>query len=136
MDDKTFLKKYNRVRKACQECYACAYGGPCTTERSNDILDVISEYDERLWQKTAEVEKLKKELRNAKAQPPITVDQEMLKQPLISKNWYMDVAKFIRKNLFVEIRCDESLEDIDYIRNVLDAEAAIRAAYGEGSVDK
>ena len=132
MDDKTFLKKYNRVRKACQECNACVYGGPCTTERNNDILDVISEYDKRLWAKTAEVEKLKKELRNANAQPPIMVDREMLEQPMISKSWYLSVAEFIRRNIFIEIRCDESLEDIEYVRNVLDAEAAIRAAYGNG----
>lgn len=130
MDDKTFLKKCNRVRKACQECYACAYGGPCTTERSDDILEVISEYDKRLWQKTVEVEKVKKELRKATAQPPVVMDRVDAGVPLISKDWYLSVAKFIRRNIFVEIRCDESLEDIDYVRNVLDAEAAIRAAYG------
>ena len=132
MDDKTFLKKYNRVRKACQECNACVYGGPCTTERNNDILDVISEYDKRLWSKTAEVEKLKKELRNAQSRPQIIMDRVTAEQPAIPRAWYLAVAEFIRRNIFVEIRCDESLEDIEYVRNVLDTEAAIRAAYGNG----
>ena len=63
-------------------------------------------------------------------QPPIMVDQEMLKQPMISKSWYLAVADFIRNNILIEIRCDESMNDVDYVRDLLDAEAAIRAAYG------
>ena len=93
MDDKTFIKKYNRVHQACQECTACEYGGPCTTERNNDILDVISEYDKRLWAKTAEVEKLKKEMQ------PLGIKGERDKALM---------------NLYKHYNRLTALEDIDY----------------------
>lgn len=139
MEDREFSKVVSRLKEACRECIKlkedcreCPYQGDCIKRKHKDTLYVISRYEEMLWEKTAEVEKLKKEIRNAKAQPPIMIDQEMLKQPMISKSWYLAVADFIRNNILIEIRSDESLEDIDYVRNVLDAEAAIRAAYGNG----
>ncbi len=107
------------------------YGGNCLDPKHNDMLKVMKEYEERLWAKTAEVEDLKKKLRNTASNPPVVMDRVTAEQPMISKAWYLSVAEFIRRNIFVEIRCDESLEDMDYVRNVLDAEEAIRAAYGE-----
>ena len=139
MEDREFSKVVGKLKEACRQCIKlkedcreCPYQGDCIRRKHKDTLYVIGKYEEMLWAKTAEVEKLKKELRNATAQPPIMVDQEMLEQPMISKSWYISVAEFIRRNIFIEIRCDESLEDIEYVRNVLDAEAAIRAAYGNG----
>ena len=139
MEDWEFSKVVSRLKEACRQCIKlkedcreCPYQGDCIKRKHKDTLYAINKYEEMLWAKTAEVEKLKKELRNANAQPQIVVDEEMLKQPMISKSWYISVAEFIRRNIFIEIRCDESLEDIEYVRNVLDAEAAIRAAYGNG----
>lgn len=139
MEDREFLKVVGRLEEACWECIKlkedcreCPYQGDCIKRKHKDTLYVIGKYEEMLWKKTAEVEKLKKELRNAKAQPPVVMDRVTAEQPMISKAWYLAVAEFIRRNIFVEIRCDESLDDIDYVRNVLDAEAAIRAAYGDG----
>ena len=139
MKDREFSKVVGKLKEACRQCVKlkedcreCPYQGDCIRRKHKDTLYVIGRYEEMLWEKTAEVEKLKKELRNATAHPPIMVDQEMLEQPMLSKSWYISVAEFIRRNIFIEIRCDESLEDIEYVRNVLDAEAAIRAAYGNG----
>ena len=139
MEDREFKNAIKRIKSArgyCRtnkkDCGRCVYRYDCVKYWQRDCETVITGYEKELWEKTAEVEKLKKELRNATAQPPIMVDREMLEQPMISKSWYISVAEFIRRNIFIEIRCDESLEDIEYVRNVLDAEAAIRAAYGNG----
>lgn len=139
MEDREFSKVVGRLKEACRECIKlkedcreCPYQGDCIRRKHKDTLYVIGKYEEMLWAKTAEVEKLKKELRNTSSNPPVVMDRVTAEQPMISKAWYLSVAEFIRKNIFVEIRCDESLDDMEYVRNVLDAEAAIRAAYGNG----
>ena len=139
MEDREFAKVVGRLKEACRQCIKlkedcreCPYHGDCIKRKHEDTLHVIGKYEKMLWEKTAEVEKLKKELRNAKAQPPVVTDRVDAGEPLISKDWYLSVAEFIRRNIFIDIRCDESLDDIDYVRNVLDVEAAIRAAYGNG----
>lgn len=139
MEDQEFrnaLKRIKFARGYCRtikkDCGRCVYKYDCVKNWQRDCETVITGYEKVLWEKIAEVEKLKKELRNAKAQPPVVTDRVDAGVPLMSKDWYLSVAEFIRRNIFVEIRCDESLEDIEYVRNVLDAEAAIRAAYGNG----
>lgn len=139
MEDREFSGLVRKVKQACERCLKpnaacsfCVYDENCIEAKNRDVLKIMEGYEKRLWAKTAEVERLKKALKRVGTQTPAAAANEEAPRPMIPENWYMDIARFIRRNLFVEIRCDESLEDIDYIRNVLDAEAAIRAAYGDG----
>lgn len=138
MEDLEFKHAKKRMKTArgyCKtikkDCEGCVYRYDCVKDWQRDSETVIIGYEKKLWAKTAEVEELKKKLRNTASNPPVVMDRVTAEMPLISKDWYLSVAEFIRRNIFVEIRCDESLEDMDYVRNVLDAEEAIRAAYGE-----
>lgn len=139
MEDREFRNALKRIKSArgyCRtikkDCGRCVYKYDCVRNWQRDCETVITGYEKKLWEKTAEVEKLKKELRNAQSRPQIIMDRVTAEQPAIPRTWYLAVAEFIRRNIFVEIRCDESLDDMEYVRNVLDAEAAIRAAYGDG----
>ena len=67
MEDREFAKVVGRLKEACRQCIKlkedcreCPYHGDCIKRKHEDTLHVIGKYEKMLWEKTAEVEKLKK----------------------------------------------------------------------------
>ena len=83
MEDREFrcaLKRIKSARGYCRtikkDCGRCVYKYDCVRNWQRDCETVIIGYENELLEKIAEIEKLKKELRNAKAQPTIAVGRK------------------------------------------------------------